>query len=83
MVGSLFPTIVLIPEFAEDNRYIFATMLSVYNKWMFSPQYYGFQYPLFVTCTHMIVQFCLATVVREVWSDRFKPKERPGRQDYM
>ncbi|KAI5452697.1 hypothetical protein NCC49_000446 [Naganishia albida] len=63
--------------------YIFATMLSVYNKWMFSPQYYGFQYPLFVTCTHMIVQFCLATVVREVWSDRFKPKERPGRQDYI
>lgn len=31
----------------------------------------------------MIVQFCLATIVREVWSDRFKPKERPGRQDYM
>ncbi|KAJ9101762.1 hypothetical protein QFC21_003101 [Naganishia friedmannii] len=63
--------------------YLFATLLSLYNKWMFSPEYYGFSYPLFVTCIHMVVQFTLATIVRQVWSDRFKPKETPGREDYI
>ena len=78
--GESFHLSVVITTF---NRYMFATLLSLYNKWMFSPEYYGFKYPLFVTCTHMVVQFSLATVVREVWNDRFKPKEKPSRQDFV
>ncbi|WVR05461.1 hypothetical protein IAU60_002477 [Kwoniella sp. DSM 27419] len=63
--------------------YGFATLLSLYNKWMFSPQYYGFSYPLFVTCCHMIVQFCLAAIVRVVFADKYRPKERPTRREYI
>jgi len=65
------------------NRYFFATLLSLYNKWMFSPQYYGFSFPLFVTFCHMIVQFCLAGVMRIVWAKRYRPVERPTRRDYV
>ncbi|AFR93429.1 solute carrier family 35, member C2 [Cryptococcus neoformans C23] len=63
--------------------YAFATLLSLYNKWMFSPQYYNFQYPLFVTACHMIVQFALAALIRIIWADKFRPKERPMRGDYL
>ncbi|WRT67304.1 uncharacterized protein IL334_004272 [Kwoniella shivajii] len=63
--------------------YTFATLLSLYNKWMFSPDYYGFSYPLFVTACHMVVQFCLAAVIRVVFADRFRPKERPTRKEYI
>ena len=34
-----------------------------YNKWMFTEKYLNFKFPLFVTCLHMLVQFCLATLV--------------------
>lgn len=61
--------------------YLFATLLSIYNKWMFSPEYYGFSYPLFVTTTHMCVQFFLASLVRVIWK-QYRPKEIPSRRDY-
>ncbi|OCF55819.1 solute carrier family 35, member C2 [Kwoniella mangroviensis CBS 10435] len=63
--------------------YTFATLLSLYNKWMFSPNYYGFSYPLFVTCCHMVVQFGLAALIRVILADRFRPKERPTRKEYV
>ncbi|WWD01214.1 hypothetical protein V866_008155 [Kwoniella sp. B9012] len=63
--------------------YTFATLLSLYNKWMFSPNYYGFSYPLFVTCCHMVVQFGLAALIRVTFADRFRPKERPTRKEYV
>nr|XP_031857231.1 uncharacterized protein CI109_007350 [Kwoniella shandongensis]KAA5524303.1 hypothetical protein CI109_007350 [Kwoniella shandongensis] len=63
--------------------YIFATFLALYNKWMFSPQYYGFGFPLFVTCCHMIVQFALAATIRMFLADRFRPAERPTRREYL
>lgn len=66
----------------DGARYLFATLLSLYNKWMFSPAYYGFSYPLFVTMIHMFVQFCLAGLVRTVWAERYRPKERPTLRDY-
>lgn len=66
-----------------SNRYGFATLLSLYNKWMFTPEYYNFPFPLFVTFCHMIVQFTLAAVIREVWADKFKPVEKPSRKDYV
>ncbi|EIW69991.1 hypothetical protein TREMEDRAFT_38661 [Tremella mesenterica DSM 1558] len=62
--------------------YIFATLLSLYNKWMFSPQYYGFGFPLFVTGWHMVVQFILAATIR--WTiPRYRPIERPTRRQYV
>ncbi|BEI83876.1 hypothetical protein CcaverHIS002_0404800 [Cutaneotrichosporon cavernicola] len=62
--------------------YAFATILSMYNKWMFSAEYYGFTYPLFVTACHMVVQWFCAGMIR--WTvPRFRPVERPSRRDYM
>ncbi|KAL4080170.1 triose-phosphate transporter family-domain-containing protein [Scleroderma yunnanense] len=59
----------------------FATVLSVYNKWMFSHDYFSFPYPLFVTTTHMLIQFILATVLR-FSHPRFRPKKKPTLQAY-
>lgn len=63
-------------------RYFFSTLLSLYNKWMFTPEYYGFSYPLFVTMCHQIVQFGLAFAVRRIFPS-LRPKERPQKYDYM
>ncbi|KAI5802001.1 triose-phosphate transporter family-domain-containing protein [Pyronema domesticum] len=43
--------------------YTFSLLISVYNKWMFAPDHLNFHFPLFVTCLHMIVQFCLSSLV--------------------
>lgn len=64
-------------------RFVFATILSVYNKWMFSPKYFGFPYPLFVTTLHMFVQFILAAAIRILWPARFRPKRSPTKGDYV
>lgn len=79
---SLVPFLPVLNHWCS-YRYAFATLLSLYNKWMFSPQYYNFQYPLFVTACHMIVQFALAALIRIIWADKFRPKERPMRGDYL
>ncbi|KIM27646.1 hypothetical protein M408DRAFT_329860 [Serendipita vermifera MAFF 305830] len=63
--------------------FFFATVLSVYNKWMFSPQYLAFPYPLFVTTLHMVVQFILASLVRWLWPATFKPDRNPTKEDYV
>ncbi|CAO3684418.1 unnamed protein product [Umbelopsis ramanniana] len=60
----------------------FATFLSVYNKWMFSEKYYNFQFPLFVTSMHMLVQFTFAGLTLAVLP-RFKPKKRPSAKNYL
>ncbi|KAG2356363.1 TPT-domain-containing protein [Suillus spraguei] len=62
--------------------YIFATVLSLYNKWMFSPDLFGFPYPLFVTTLHMLVQFTLATALRVCFSHHFRPERSPSVKDY-
>lgn len=64
------------------TRFVFATILSVYNKWMFSTDYYGFPYPLFVTTLHMFVQFSLSAGVRAMWPRQFKPDRSPSKGDY-
>ncbi|RPD63809.1 TPT-domain-containing protein [Lentinus tigrinus ALCF2SS1-6] len=63
--------------------FFFATMLSLYNKWMFSPDRYGFPSPLFVTTAHMWVQFSLAAVLRYAFPRHFRPEQSPSRQDYI
>ncbi|KAF8070360.1 triose-phosphate transporter family-domain-containing protein [Lyophyllum atratum] len=62
--------------------FLFATVLSVYNKWMFSEDHFGFPYPLFVTTIHMFVQFVLAASMRYFWPKRFKPDNTPSVSDY-
>ncbi|KAG2113810.1 triose-phosphate transporter family-domain-containing protein [Suillus discolor] len=62
--------------------YIFATLLSLYNKWMFSPDLFGFPYPLFVTTLHMIIQFVLAAALRVCFSHHFRPERSPSVKDY-
>jgi len=62
--------------------FCFALVLSLYNKWMFDKNRYGFPYPLFVTCLHMWIQFALATFVRFTWPATFRPEGRPNVPDY-
>ncbi|KAI8642828.1 hypothetical protein BD408DRAFT_173303 [Parasitella parasitica] len=62
--------------------YTFATILSVYNKWMFSEDHYNFQYPLFVTSVHMIVQFVFSGTSLLV-VPKLRPAKRPTVSDYM
>ncbi|EGN99596.1 hypothetical protein SERLA73DRAFT_88092 [Serpula lacrymans var. lacrymans S7.3] len=62
--------------------FLFATVLSVYNKWMFSPEHFGFPFPLFVTTLHMIVQFLLAASIRALFPRTFRPERSPTMADY-
>ena len=69
-------------ELNESFRFFFATLLSVYNKWMFAPDHLGFPAPLFVTTIHMFIQFTLAAILRAVWPKTFRPPHNPSRRDY-
>ncbi|KAG1716084.1 hypothetical protein ID866_1056 [Astraeus odoratus] len=62
--------------------FTFATVLSVYNKWMFSYDHFGFPYPLFVTTVHMFVQFVLAAVLRFIHPRRFRSENKPTVKAY-
>ncbi|MCJ1249252.1 Triose-phosphate Transporter [Trapelia coarctata] len=53
--------------------YLFSLSISIYNKWMFSPEHLNFHFPLFTTCMHMLVQFCLASTVLFL-IPRFRPR---------
>ncbi|MCJ1399422.1 Triose-phosphate Transporter [Xylographa trunciseda] len=53
--------------------YLFSLSISIYNKWMFSPEHLDFHFPLFTTCMHMLVQFCLASAVL-FFIPRFRPR---------
>ncbi|KAG8873176.1 Triose-phosphate Transporter [Tulasnella sp. 331] len=63
--------------------FTFATLLSMYNKWMFSPAYFNFPFPMFVTTIHMAVQFTLAFTVRSIWPHIFNPPGRPTVKEYV
>ena len=63
-------------------RFLFSTLLSVYNKWMFTEEHFGFPAPLFVSSMHMAVQFSLAALMRHIWPKHFKPPHNPSREDY-
>ncbi|PMD32565.1 TPT-domain-containing protein [Hyaloscypha variabilis F] len=53
--------------------YLFSLSISLYNKWMFAPEHLDFHFPLFTTCAHMLVQFCLASLVL-YFLPRFRPR---------
>ncbi|KAN0062922.1 hypothetical protein ACQY0O_004743 [Thecaphora frezii] len=69
--------------------YLFSTLISLYNKWMFSPDRYNFSYPLFVTTCHMGMQFFLASVARTLFDEKLVPrkpngeKARPSGYEYL
>jgi solute carrier family 35 protein C2 len=44
-----------------------------YNKWMFDPKHLDFRFPLFTTCGHMVVQFCLSSLVL-LFFPQFRPR---------
>ncbi|KAH9941023.1 TPT-domain-containing protein [Amylocystis lapponica] len=73
----------LINAFFIASWFGFATVLSVYNKWMFAPEHFAFPSPLFVTTLHMFVQFLLATLLRLVWPQHFLPDRNPAPVDYV
>lgn len=62
--------------------YVFATLLSLYNKWMFSPDHLNFPFPLFVTSTHMIMQFLMAGLTMSLIPS-LRPKQLPSFKDYV
>ncbi|GAA5821383.1 hypothetical protein JCM3770_000347 [Rhodotorula araucariae] len=61
--------------------YCFSTLISLYNKWMFSPEHYNFPYPLFVTSIHMLVQFCLSALTLSIFRN-LRPQTKPQPRDY-
>ncbi|KAI0329222.1 TPT-domain-containing protein [Cubamyces sp. BRFM 1775] len=79
----LWWTNALVNSLFIASWFFFATMISVYNKWMFSPEHFGFPSPLFVTTIHMWVQFVLASLLRYTMPQRFKPDHNPNRGDYI
>ncbi|KAK2778873.1 Triose-phosphate Transporter [Emmonsiellopsis sp. PD_33] len=57
--------------------YIFSLSISIYNKWMFSPDHLDFKYPLFTTSLHMVVQFTLSSLVLYIFPS-LRPQEQPS-----
>ncbi|KAG8685274.1 Triose-phosphate Transporter [Ceratobasidium sp. 395] len=62
--------------------FTFATILSLYNKWMFSADKFGFPSPLFVTGTHMCMQFLLAALARWLFPRTFGSPHSPTLKQY-
>ncbi|KAK4181686.1 triose-phosphate transporter family-domain-containing protein [Triangularia setosa] len=64
--------------------YFFSLLISLYNKWMFSPDKLGFPFPMFTTAMHMLVQFSLASLVLYLFPS-FRPTNghvpNPGELD--
>ncbi|KAG9126307.1 Triose-phosphate Transporter [Ceratobasidium sp. 392] len=60
----------------------FATVLSIYNKWMFSTDKFGFPSPLFVTAMHMCMQFMLAALARWLFPRTFGSPHSPTLKQY-
>lgn len=43
--------------------YLFSISISIYNKWMFSPSYLDFKYPILTTSGHQLVQLLFASII--------------------
>ncbi|SPO39590.1 related to YMD8 - putative nucleotide sugar transporter [Pseudozyma flocculosa] len=58
--------------------YTFSTLISIYNKWMFSPDRLNFSFPLFVTTCHMVMQFILASLAMKLFDEKLVPRKPNG-----
>ncbi|KAL2158484.1 hypothetical protein VTH06DRAFT_4251 [Thermothelomyces fergusii] len=72
VVKNLFINTILIGLW-----YLFSLLISLYNKWMFSPDKLNFRFPMFTTAVHFIVQFTLASLVLY-----FFPSMRPKHSNH-
>ncbi|KAK0525419.1 hypothetical protein OC834_005180 [Tilletia horrida] len=61
--------------------YLFSTLISLYNKWMFDKKHYNFAYPLFVTCFHMIVQAVLSALALCIFERQLVVRRPNGRRE--
>ena len=82
MVSGQPPINIVFPTY-RLYRFLFATLLSLYNKWMFSRAYFAFPAPVFVTTIHMVVQFILAAMLRVFWPKKFRPSGNPTPKYYV
>ncbi|KAJ3113432.1 Triose-phosphate Transporter [Phlyctochytrium bullatum] len=63
--------------------YLTSLGLSMYNKWMFGQGHKNFNFPLFTSSIHMVMQFILSYLsVIAVWP-KLKPKKYPPIRDYF
>ncbi|THH18176.1 hypothetical protein EW146_g2767 [Bondarzewia mesenterica] len=72
----------VINTFFIASWFTFAIVISLYNKWMFSPEHFGFPYPMFATTVQMFFQFGFAAIMRYGWPQAFRPQHSPTRADY-
>ncbi|KAI9598627.1 triose-phosphate transporter family-domain-containing protein [Syncephalis fuscata] len=61
--------------------YTLSTFLSLYNKWMFDPNKYGFHYPLYTTSMHQIIQFVLSLICLAIWP-HLRPRHMMGVREF-
>jgi hypothetical protein len=61
--------------------YTCSTALSFYNKWLFSPAYHNFRFPLFTTSLHMVAQFLLSSLTLALLP-ALRPKAAPSTRDF-
>ena len=90
LINSLFIASWYVKAYSANHfhltivcRFTFAIILSLYNKWMFAPEHFGFPFPLLVTMLHMFVQALLASILRFGWPRRFRPEHNPSREDFV
>lgn len=75
----IYPLLVLC---FTNTRYLMATFLSMYNKWMFSAKHLGFHFPLLVTGVHQLEQWILSTVVL-LAVPAIRPKKQISARHYL
>ncbi|KAL9934898.1 hypothetical protein V8E36_005974 [Tilletia maclaganii] len=61
--------------------YLFSTLISLYNKWMFDKKHYNFAYPLFVTSFHMVVQAILSSLALCIFQRQLVVRRPNGRRE--
>ncbi|QSL66632.1 hypothetical protein MERGE_001015 [Pneumocystis wakefieldiae] len=54
--------------------FFFSTLLSVFNKWLFSETHLNFTLPLFSGCIHIIIEYCFSIIIMKLFP-QFQPAE--------
>jgi hypothetical protein len=63
--------------------YTTSISLHLYNKWLFSNTHNNFNFPLFTTMIHMIIQGGMSFIVLKYLFPSLKPARLPSRADYL
>lgn len=62
---------------------LFSLSLGVYNKWLFAKEHYNFQFPLFTTTCHWLIQFSLACLIVAHFAPGLTPSKIPSGRDVL